>query len=140
MQGSMKKFYKAFAILFLTAPLFAAESVTQPEYRVSTPLQSESELKTPALGDDEASAWQKRREQSKIARQNLLKNVKSSNDASKEPLRNTLSQTRNESSRMEANLPKTSEPGAFGGGGEMLQDRHFGETLPKEIREDGTLR
>lgn len=135
----MKKFYKAFAILFLTAPLFAAESVTQPEYRVSTPLQSESELKTPALGADEASAWQKRREQSRIARQNLLRSVKSSSDASKEPLRNTLSKTRNESSRMEANLPKTSEPGAFGGG-EMLQDRHFGEALPKEVREDGTLR
>lgn len=136
----MKKFYKAFAILFIAAPLFATESVTQLEARVSTPLQSESELKTPALSDDEASAWQKRREQSRIARQNLLKTVKAGSEASKEPLRNTLSQTRNESSRMEANLPKTNEPGAFGGGGEMLQDRHFGETLPKEIREDGIVR
>ena len=136
----MKKLILTMTMLVMATASFAAESSVTPESRVSTPIQSEISSKSPVLSDRDSESWARRREERRLAREQILSGVRSSHASEKSEVRGALQKNRNENSQKEGFTPKNGDhfrvpPEAKGAPRE--NDQRFGDVPPNKVRENG---
>ena len=85
----MKKIVMASAVMAATA--MAGEIDSRPEASVPTPVEARETLdKVPKMSEKENVDWQKMREERRLAREQILKDLRNNSVAEKKELRNEL--------------------------------------------------
>jgi hypothetical protein len=86
---TMKKIVMASAVMAATA--MAGEIDSRPEASVPTPVEARETLdKVPKMSEKENVDWQKMREERRLAREQILKDLRTNSVAEKKELRNEL--------------------------------------------------
>jgi len=86
---AMKKIVMASAVMAATA--LASDFESRPEASVPTPFESRETLNNaPKMSEKENVDWQKMREERRIAREQILKDLRNNTEAEKKELRNDV--------------------------------------------------
>ena len=123
---TMKKIVMASAVMAATA--MAGEIDSRPEASVPTPVEARETLdKVPKMSEKENVDWQKMREERRLAREQILKDLRYNSVAEKKELRNELAKP------AVAELPPVAEKDAVKPKDEFVREKKIEEKeQPKE--------
>ena len=122
----MKKIVMASAVMAATA--MAGEIDSRPEASVPTPVEARETLdKVPKMSEKENVDWQKMREERRLAREQILKDLRNNSVAEKKELRDELAKP------AVAELPAVAEKDAVKPKDEFVREKKIEEKeQPKE--------
>lgn len=116
----MKKIVMASAVMAATA--MAGEIDSRPEASVPTPVEARETLdKAPKMSEKENMDWQKMREERRIAREQILKDLRNNSVAEKKELRDELAKP------AVAELPPVAEKDAVKPKDELVREKKLDE-------------
>lgn len=116
----MKKIVMASAVMAATA--MAGEIDSRPEASVPTPVEARETLdKVPKMSEKENVDWQKMREERRLAREQILKDLRNNSAAEKKELREAIAKP------VVAELPPVAEKDAVKPKDELVREKKLDE-------------
>lgn len=95
--------------LMMAATAFAGESSLRPESSIPTPAAGiDASQEAPSLGAKESEDWQRLRAERRLAREQILSDLRSSSAAEKKSIRQELTKNPGPQSRFEGEMPNNS--------------------------------
>lgn len=127
---TMKKIVMASAVMAATA--MAGEIDSRPEASVPTPVEARETLdKVPKMSEKENVDWQKMREERRLAREQILKDLRNNSVAEKKELRDELAKP------AVAELPPVAEKDAVKPKDEFVREKKIEEKEQPKEPQDG---